>query len=199
MFLLIDNYDSFTFNLVQAFQKAGHDPYVVRNDSPELLELVESGKVEVLCISPGPGKPENAGLCLKVLENLPATVPVLGVCLGHQVLAHFAGAIVDIAPRIMHGKNSDITHRGTDIFKGIPSPMQVARYHSLIITELNDAPITPTAVTHTPEGEEEIMAMAYNDRPWFGVQFHPESILTPQGETMLSTFMELAANYKHAA
>ena len=188
MFLLIDNYDSFTFNLVQAFQKTGRYPHVVRNDDPELLELAASGKLEMVCISPGPGKPENAGLCLDFLALLPKEVPVLGVCLGHQVLAHFAGATVDIAPRIMHGKHSNIEHNGEGLFAGIESPMQVARYHSLIITKNEDNLLVPTSSTQTPDGEEEIMSIKYADRPWVGVQFHPESILTPQGEAMLKNF-----------
>ncbi|MEZ6854635.1 anthranilate synthase component II [Halodesulfovibrio aestuarii] len=188
MFLLIDNYDSFTFNLVQAFQKTGRFPHVVRNDDPELLELAASGKLEMVCISPGPGKPENAGLCLEFLALLPKEVPVLGVCLGHQVLAHFAGATVDVAPRIMHGKHSNIDHTGEGLFEGIASPMQVARYHSLIITKNEDTLIVPTSSTQTPDGEEEIMSIKYADRPWVGVQFHPESILTPEGETMLKNF-----------
>ncbi|OBQ54546.1 anthranilate synthase component II [Halodesulfovibrio spirochaetisodalis] len=188
MFLLIDNYDSFTFNLVQAFQKTGRYPHVVRNDNPELLELAQSGTLEMVCISPGPGKPENAGLCLEFLNLLPKEVPVLGVCLGHQVLAHFAGATVDIAPRIMHGKHSDIVHNGKGLFEGLKSPMQVARYHSLIITHSDDTVLVPTSSTQTPNGEEEIMSIAYADRPWVGVQFHPESILTPQGEAMLKNF-----------
>ncbi|SHJ31154.1 anthranilate synthase component II [Halodesulfovibrio aestuarii] len=188
MFLLIDNYDSFTFNLVQAFQKTGRYPHVVRNDDPELLELAASGKLEMVCISPGPGKPENAGLCLEFLALLPKEVPVLGVCLGHQVLAHFAGATVDVAPRIMHGKHSNIDHTGEGLFEGIASPMQVARYHSLIITKNEDTLIVPTSSTQTPDGEEEIMSIKYADRPWVGVQFHPESILTPEGETMLKNF-----------
>lgn len=190
MFLLIDNYDSFTFNLVQAFQKTGRYPHVVRNDNPELLELATSGKLEMVCISPGPGKPENAGLCLEFLAQLPKEVPVLGVCLGHQVLAHYAGATVDVAPRIMHGKHSNIEHNGKGLFHGLETPMQVARYHSLIITKNNEKVIIPTSSTQTPDGDKEIMSIKYADRPWVGVQFHPESILTPQGEAMLKNFPE---------
>lgn len=190
MFLLIDNYDSFTFNLVQAFQKTGRYPHVVRNDDPSLLELAASDDLEMVCISPGPGKPQNAGLCLEVLKVLPKDVPVLGVCLGHQVLAHHAGATVDIAPRIMHGKHSDIDHDQKGLFQGLKTPMQVARYHSLIVTVEQNELIKPTATTHTPEGVEEIMAFVYADRPWAGVQFHPESILTPQGEALLANFPE---------
>ncbi|MCG8533172.1 MAG: aminodeoxychorismate/anthranilate synthase component II [Desulfovibrionales bacterium] len=189
MFLLIDNYDSFTFNLVQAFQKTGRHPLVLRNDDPTLLELATAPELSMVCISPGPGKPVNAGLCLEFLKLLPTTIPVLGVCLGHQILAHHAGATVDVAPRIMHGKHSDIDHTQAGLYTGISSPMQVARYHSLIITQHSDL-LIPTASTHTPDGEEEIMSIVYADRPWAGVQYHPESILTPEGEKLLANFPE---------
>jgi len=122
MFLLIDNFDSFTFNLVQAFQQQGADPVVLRNDRPELLELAGSGTLSRVCISPGPSRPENAGFCLEFLGRLPASVPVLGVCLGHQILGHFAGAPVVRAERIMHGKTSLVTHDGEGLFRGVPNP-----------------------------------------------------------------------------
>lgn len=184
MFLLIDNYDSFTFNLVQAFQKNGQHPYVVKNDDPSLLQLATDHKVEAVCISPGPGRPENAGLCLQFLEQLPARVPVLGVCLGHQLLGHFAGASVLIAPEIMHGKSSRIRHSGTGLFSGLPQFMQVGRYHSLIVNAEESSLLEVTA--HTDDNT--IMAIQYVDRPWVGIQFHPESVLTPEGEQMLANF-----------
>jgi anthranilate synthase component II len=187
MFLLIDNFDSFTFNLVQAFQQLGRDPVVLRNDRPEILELAASGRLDMVCISPGPSRPENAGLCLEFLGRLPASVPVLGVCLGHQILGHFAGAPVVVAERIMHGKTSDVEHRENGLFAGLPNPMQVCRYHSLLV-EAEKAPdrLEITAWTQ----ENEVMGLRYADRPWVGVQFHPESVLTPDGPKLLANFPE---------
>ena len=184
MFLLIDNYDSFTYNLVQAFQNLGHDPLVVHNDDPRLLSLAEDPELEMVCISPGPGHPRNAGLCLKVLELLPPHIPVLGVCLGHQVLGLAGGAPVDVGPCILHGKESDIEHDGTGLFTGLPNPMRVGRYHSLVVNEGEGLPFTITA--RGPLGE--VMALQYKDRPWVGVQFHPESVLTPDGLRLLGNF-----------
>lgn len=192
MFLLIDNYDSFTFNLVQEFQKQGRDPLVLKNDDPQVLELAESGKLSMVCLSPGPSRPENAGYCLEFLSKLPTTVPVLGVCLGHQTLGHFAGAKVEVADKIMHGKTSMVEHDGCGLFAGVPSPMEVCRYHSLLVfpqasdetAAANTELIRVTART----AEGEVMALSYTDRPWVGVQFHPESILSPEGPKLLANF-----------
>lgn len=191
MFLLIDNYDSFTFNLVQAFQKIGKDPVVYKNDDPRILDLAESGTLEMVCISPGPSNPQNAGLCLEFLKRLPTTIPVLGVCLGHQILGHFAGASVVIGPRIMHGKSSMLEHDGTGLFAGVASPMQIGRYHSLVVN-VHEAPelLEATSCTTTDDGVIEVMSLRYKDRPWVGVQFHPESVLTPEGEALLANFPE---------
>jgi len=188
MFLLIDNFDSFTFNLVQAFQQLGADPVVYRNDRPEVLDLAAGGKLERVCISPGPSRPENAGLCLEFLKRLPKTVPVLGVCLGHQILGHHAGASVVRADRIMHGKTSLVEHRGDGLFAGLPNPVEVCRYHSLLVLA-QEAPQVLRTTARTAEGE--VMGLSYLDRPWVGVQFHPESILTPQGPTLLSNFLKM--------
>ncbi len=187
MFLLIDNFDSFTFNVVQAFQMLGKDPKVVRNDRSELLELAVSGELSMVCISPGPSNPENAGLCLEFLARLPKTVPVLGICLGHQILGHFAGAPVFVADRIMHGKTSLVTHDGTGLFHGLPDPFEVCRYHSLLVPAEKSGLLRVTART-TDQGE--VMGLSYTDRPWAGVQFHPESILTPEGMRLLANFPE---------
>lgn len=190
MFLLIDNYDSFTYNLVQAFYSLGQEPVVVvvKNDDPRLLELAQHPDLSQVCISPGPGRPEEAGLCLEFLRLLDPAVPVLGVCLGHQILGVFGGARVAEAPFVMHGKCSDIVHDGAGLFRGLPNPMRVGRYHSLAVYQdehqEDKAPFTATA--HDAEGV--IMALRYRDRPWVGVQFHPESVLTPDGARLLGNF-----------
>lgn len=185
MFLLIDNFDSFTFNLVQAFYKLGQVPDVLRNDRPELLDLAQSPKLKMVCISPGPSHPRNAGLCGKFLELLPKDVPVLGVCLGHQILGYHAGATVDVGPRIMHGKTSMITHDGQGMFKGLPNPFEVGRYHSLLVrAEEQPGMLRVTARTD----QDEVMGLQYTDRPWAGLQFHPESVLTPLGLEVLENF-----------
>ncbi|MDD3310917.1 aminodeoxychorismate/anthranilate synthase component II [Pseudodesulfovibrio sp.] len=188
MFLLIDNFDSFTFNLVQAFQQLGADPVVIRNDREEVLELATSGKLARVCLSPGPSNPQNAGYCLEFLARLPKEIPVLGVCLGHQALGHFAGAPVRRADRIMHGKTSPVFHQGKGVFAGLPSPFEVCRYHSLIVPAEQAADVIEvTARTD----QDEVMGLQYKDRPWFGVQFHPESILTPDGPKLLANFFNV--------
>ncbi|MDR2352331.1 MAG: anthranilate phosphoribosyltransferase [Deltaproteobacteria bacterium] len=192
MFLLIDNYDSFTYNLAQLFQTLGEDPKVVRNDSKELLSLAESKDLEKVCLSPGPGHPRDAGLCLdflKVLEKRPKSVPLLGVCLGHQLLGEFAGSEVKVAERIMHGKVSSIEHTNDGLFSGLPQGMKAGRYHSLLVTEpKKDSPHPFKVTARTIEGE--IMALQYLNLPWSGVQFHPESVLTPEGRDLLQNFVK---------
>lgn len=186
MFLLIDNYDSFSYNLVQAFRMLGRDPLVLTNDNEELLRLAQDPDLEMVCISPGPGRPEDAGLCPEFLKLLPPDIPVLGVCLGHQLLGLHAGAEIGPAPYVMHGKESEIIHDGEGIFKNIQNPVKVGRYHSLAVSA-EKAPELPFTVTaRGPEGE--IMALQYNDRPWVGLQFHPESVLTPEGLKILANF-----------
>lgn len=187
MFLLVDNFDSFTFNLVQAFQQLGADPLVLRNDREEILELAESGKLKMVCLSPGPSNPENAGLSLEFLARLPKEIPVLGVCLGHQTLGHFAGASVVRAGRIMHGKTSMIYHNNDGLFSGLDNPFEVCRYHSLVVN-VDEAPDLLELTAWTDQ--QEVMGLRYKDRPWAGVQFHPESILTPDGPKLLKNFLE---------
>ncbi|MDR1083276.1 MAG: anthranilate phosphoribosyltransferase [Deltaproteobacteria bacterium] len=191
MLLIIDNYDSFTYNLAQAFQGLGQNPTVVRNDACNLLDLAESQELDKVCLSPGPGHPKGAGLSLEFLERLAKRakpVPVLGVCLGHQILGEFAGVQVIVADRVMHGRTSPITHEAEGLFAGLPQNMTVGRYHSLLVTEPQPGQRYGFKVTaRTPENE--IMALAYNDLPWSGVQFHPESVLTPQGRNLLGNFL----------
>jgi anthranilate synthase/aminodeoxychorismate synthase-like glutamine amidotransferase len=189
MFLLIDNYDSFTFNLVQAFMQLGRKPVVVKNDDPALPAMAKRPDLSMVCISPGPGHPRAAGLCLDFLADLPPRIPVLGVCLGHQILGHFAGARVEVGTQVMHGKQSAIAHDGTGIFSGLPQGMLVGRYHSLLV-RAEDAPET-LLVTARAGGDlehGEVMGLRFRDRPWAGVQFHPESVLTPDGMRLLANF-----------
>ncbi|MCL1920976.1 MAG: anthranilate phosphoribosyltransferase [Kiritimatiellaeota bacterium] len=182
MFLLIDNYDSFTYNLVQAFYTLGHDPVVKYNDDPAILELAAHPDLKMVCISPGPSDPAHAGHCLEFLARLPHHIPVLGVCLGHQILGAHAGAEVVRAPYIMHGKASEVVHDGMGLFKGLDNPMLVGRYHSLLVKDHPGFQVNARG----PEGE--VMALRYHDRPWVGVQFHPESVLTPKGLKLLENF-----------
>ncbi|MDY0308114.1 MAG: aminodeoxychorismate/anthranilate synthase component II [Deltaproteobacteria bacterium] len=191
MILLIDNLDSFTFNLVQVFQSLGASPLVLRNNDPELLNLATDPTLHGVILSPGPSHPRNTGLCLRFLDLIPRAIPVLGVCLGHQTLAHHGGANVGAARRIMHGKTSDIVHDGTGIFRDLPNPLRIGRYHSLAVHEegRTDLPFTVTART----ADHEVMALRFTDRPWFGVQFHPESVLSPEGPKLLHNFLKLCA------
>lgn len=188
MFLIIDNYDSFTYNLVQAFQVLGETPVVLKNDDQALLELARSDKLIRVCLSPGPGRPETAGLSLEflqILEKVNPQVPVLGVCLGHQVLGALAGANIVRANEIMHGKSSNISHNGQGVFFNLPLPLKVGRYHSLLVENKENEHFTVTAQTE----HDEIMGLKYKNRPWFGVQFHPESVLTPKGLDILNNFL----------
>ena len=165
MFLLIDNYDSFTSNLVQAFCKLGQEPLVLKNDDPRLLELAEEPSLRMVCLSPGPGRPEKAGFCLEFLERLNPKVPVLGVGLGHQILGLFAGAETEAAPEVMHGRTSDIMHDGRGLYRGIPNPMTVGRYHSLVVRIDEHRPLDNVVVSaRGPHGE--VMSLRFRDRPW---------------------------------
>ena len=160
MFLLIDNYDSFTYNLVQAFYALGREPYVLYNDDARLLDLAKAPDLEMVCLSPGPSRPENAGLCLEFLRRLTPSVPVLGVCLGHQILGLFGGGRVEVAEEIMHGKQSEISHNPDGLFTDLPPLLKVGRYHSLVVKDGQDLPFEVTA--RGPRGE--IMALQYRDR-----------------------------------
>lgn len=198
MFLLIDNYDSFTYNLVQAFCRLGHRPRVVKNDDPGLVAMANDPSLRMVCISPGPGHPSRAGYCLDFLRQLSPRIPVLGVCLGHQILGLYAGAEVVPGPVVMHGRTSEIVHDGKGLYRGMPNPMVVGRYHSLVVRVDDEHPNDLLAVSaRGPQGE--VMSMRFRDRPWVGVQYHPESILTPDGLRLLENFPGSLLPTVHAA
>jgi anthranilate synthase/aminodeoxychorismate synthase-like glutamine amidotransferase len=183
--LLIDNYDSFTWNLAQSFMTLGARVAVVRNDQITVAEALARAPTH-LCISPGPGRPEDAGVSMSMIEAFLERCPILGVCLGHQALGAVVGGVVRRAPRLMHGKSSLIRHDGTGLYAGLPNPMQVARYHSLIV-EAEGLPAWMRVSSLTDEGE--VMGLAHAQLPVFGVQFHPESVLTPEGDALLANFL----------
>jgi len=187
MLLLIDNYDSFTFNLAHRIGELGATVKVVRNDAMTLPEL-ERMAPDRLVISPGPGRPESAGVTIEALRRFAGKIPVLGVCLGHQALSIAFGGRVERASRPMHGKTSRVVHDGTGIFRGIDQPFEAGRYHSLVIPK--DAVPAGFVVTASVEGDGTIMAIRHEERPVFGVQFHPESVLTPAGQRLLGNFLE---------
>jgi len=191
MLLIIDNYDSFTYNLVQYFGELGAEPVVKRNDEISIAEI-EALKPEAVVISPGPCTPKEAGISNDVISQIGPHLPVLGVCLGHQCIGHVYGGAVVRAGRLMHGKTSPILHDGTGVFADLPSPFEATRYHSLII----DPPTMPDVLVvnaHTAEGE--IMGVRHKEYPIHGVQFHPESILTHHGKDLLKNFLRIADNY----
>ena len=187
MILVIDNYDSFTYNLVQYFGELGAAVVVYRNDRISIEELVELGPSHIV-ISPGSGLPEDSGISPEVIRHFYKTVPILGVCLGHQAIAHAFGGTIGQAPTLMHGKTSKIYHAGQGMFANYPSPFTATRYHSLIVEEPLPAELEVTAFTSAGE----IMALQHRERPVFGVQFHPESILTQQGKRLLANFLAVS-------
>jgi anthranilate synthase/aminodeoxychorismate synthase-like glutamine amidotransferase len=189
MIFVVDNYDSFTWNLAQALGKLGEEIEVARNDRFDPESVVERRPVAIV-VSPGPGRPERAGQSLETIERAErAGVPVLGVCLGHQAIAALHGGAVVRAPAPRHGKSSAVTHGGTDLFAGIPIPFDAGRYHSLIVRE--EGLPRDLQVTATSE-DGLVMAIAHRDHPVFGVQFHPESVLTPHGGSLLANFVRIA-------
>ncbi len=186
--LLIDNYDSFTYNLVQAFLVLGAEVEVRRNDETD-VDSARQIAPSHLIISPGPGRPENAGLSLAMIGAFAGEIPVLGVCLGHQsIVQHFGGEIV-AAKRLMHGKTSLISHDGTGIFSGLPSPFEAGRYHSLAAKQ-EHIPEQLTVSATTEDGE--VMGVRHTELNVVGVQFHPESVLTPDGPQLLDNFLQLS-------
>jgi para-aminobenzoate synthetase component 2 len=187
MLLVIDNYDSFTYNLVQYFGELGAEILVYRNDEVT-LEEIERLRPSRIVISPGPCTPNEAGISCDVIAHFGARLPILGVCLGHQSIGQVYGGEVVRADRLMHGKTSPILHRGENVFAGLPIPFEATRYHSLLVrrSTLPDC-LKITAWTE----EEEIMGLAHVEHPVFGVQFHPESILTSEGKNLLRNFLRL--------
>lgn len=185
MILLIDNYDSFTYNLYQYLGELGYEVKVVRNDKitiPEIREL----KPSHILLSPGPGRPEDAGIMLDVIRELSGEIPLLGICLGHQSIGEAFGGKVIHAPELFHGKSSMISHNNQGVFNNLPDPIEVGRYHSLIV-EKESLPDCLSVTAWTKEGI--IMGLKHNEHPTEGMQFHPESLLTPQGMQMLRSFI----------
>jgi anthranilate synthase component 2 len=193
MILVIDNYDSFTYNLVQLLLSLGRKVEVKRNDALTVAEAVALG-ADAIVLSPGPGRPEDAGICVDLLRS-GAPVPILGVCLGHQALGLAYGGTIELAPNLMHGKTSEVTHEDKAIFEGLPNPFVATRYHSLRVADAG----FPACLEVLARSEDEtIMGMAHRDLPYWGVQFHPESILTSAGGRIMERFLELAARSKES-
>ncbi|HAW92304.1 MULTISPECIES: anthranilate synthase component II [unclassified Arsukibacterium] len=190
MLLMIDNYDSFTWNLVQYFAELGQQVLVKRNDEISVAQMAAL-KPAYVVISPGPGTPDDAGVSLAAIEYFAGKVPLLGVCLGHQAIAQVFGGQVCRAAKVMHGKNSDIYHQGQSVFAGLPSPLAVTRYHSLLVAANSlPAELVTTAWTNEPDQPAEIMGLMHNKMAIHGVQFHPEAILSDSGKAILNNFLQ---------
>jgi anthranilate synthase component 2 len=192
--LMLDNFDSFTYNLVDEFAKRGARVLVYRASVslPELEAVVEDERPELLVISPGPSTPAKAGVCIEAVRALAGRLPIFGVCLGHQVIVEAFGGRVDRAPLPVHGKASQVTHDGAGLFAGLASPMAVGRYHSLVGLEI------PAALEVTARCEKLVMALRHRELPIVGVQFHPESILTPSGGLLIENAMAWALEWTAA-
>jgi anthranilate synthase/aminodeoxychorismate synthase-like glutamine amidotransferase len=184
--LMIDNYDSFTYNLVQMLTVAGTEVVVLRNDA-ESVEAMLAREPSGVVLSPGPGRPEDAGVCLDLIRRR-SDIPLLGVCLGHQALGLAFGATVDRAPRLMHGKTSPVRHGDDGIFAGLPNPFQATRYHSLEVKE-GTLPAELEPLAWADDGT--LMGLRHRELPYWGVQFHPESVLTASGPLLLANFLAL--------
>lgn len=188
MILLIDNFDSFTYNLYQLLLESGEDVLVKRNNSLTIQEINELSPTSIV-LSPGPGRPEESGICTELIKHFCSRIPILGVCLGHQAIGQAFGATVCRARQIKHGKTSRIIHTGDEIFKDLPQCFQAMRYHSLIIK--TDPFPEEIKIIAKSEEDNEIMAVRHKEYPLYGVQFHPESIGTPFGKTILANFLQI--------
>lgn len=191
MILLIDNYDSFSYNLYQLIGSVEPDIKVIRNDA-HTIEEIEAMKPEAIILSPGPGKPEDAGVCIEAIKYFTGKLPIFGVCLGHQAICEAFGGTVSYAKELMHGKQSKVYQGGiSSLFRGLGPEFKAARYHSLAVR----AEDFPEALKVTAESDDgEIMALEHREYPVFGVQFHPESVMTPDGKKMIENFMEVVRN-----
>ena len=187
MILMIDNYDSFTYNLVQYLGELGQEVKVFRNDALTVKDIKRLNPAKIV-ISPGPGRPEDAGISCEVVREFAGKIPILGVCLGHQAIGYVFGGKIVGAKRLMHGKTSKIYHNKKDIFKGIPNPFLATRYHSLLV-ERKSLPDCFEIIAQTRE--DEIMGLKHKEYPLWGVQFHPESILTKSGKQILDNFIKI--------
>lgn len=190
MILVLDNYDSFTFNLVQYLGDLGADPTVIRNDEWTVQQILAAAPSRIV-ISPGPGVPTDAGITVDLIRAAPPDLPVLGVCLGHQAIAEAFGGRTVRADVIMHGKTAPVRHRGDNLFRGIPSPLTVARYHSLVTDPTRLPPaLVPIAWTDDDRDPPEVQGLRHRERPVWGLQFHPESHFSQGGRRILANFLE---------
>ncbi|MGH9555319.1 MAG: anthranilate synthase component II [Terriglobales bacterium] len=191
MVFVLDNYDSFTYNLVQYLGELGAQVEVRRNDQVS-LEEIEALRPDRIVISPGPCTPQDAGISIELIRHFGGKVPILGVCLGHQAIGAAYGGKVVRAPALMHGKTSEVEHDGRTIFRGLSSPLTATRYHSLIVEEQSLPPdLEVTAHTANPDGSSVVMGLRHRQFPVEGVQFHPESVLTKHGRTLIANFLQL--------
>jgi anthranilate synthase component II len=197
MILIIDNYDSFTYNLVQYLGEMG-ETLLVRRNNELTVEEVGALAPEAVVLSPGPCTPREAGITVPVIQRWGATIPILGVCLGHQAIGEAYGGQVVRADRVMHGKTSDLIHDGTDLFAGLPQPMRVMRYHSLVV-EPASLPASLEVTARATDSVSEIHALRHREHPVWGVQFHPESVLTDGGKQLLRNFLGLSRTHRTVA
>jgi anthranilate synthase/aminodeoxychorismate synthase-like glutamine amidotransferase len=190
MLLVLDNYDSFTYNLVQYLGELGAEVEVRRNDAID-VEDIGAMAPSAIVISPGPCAPAQAGITVAAIRRWGSSIPILGVCLGHQAIGEAYGGVVVRAERVMHGKTSHVQHDGSGVFAGLPSPMEVMRYHSLIV-ERESIPSCLEIIAVAQDDRREVHAVRHREHPVHGVQFHPESVMTPHGKALLRNFLELA-------
>ncbi|RTK95319.1 MAG: aminodeoxychorismate/anthranilate synthase component II [Neisseriaceae bacterium] len=193
MILLIDNYDSFTYNLYQALILTGSEVEVVRNDKITIDDIKKIDGLTGIVLSPGPKHPRDAGICIEVLQKIAGYVPIFGVCLGHQSIGVAFGGIVDLASEVLHGKPSMIYHESSMLFQGMTNPFQAARYHSLIIKQDQ---FPECLQVDAVDKDKNIMAISHREYPIFGVQFHPESILTPDGQQIVNNFVKFCNEHQ---